>query len=182
MREYLDAMDRARYGPPMPAEPMPRVLAALGPKMLALARDRSDGAHPYLTTPAHTARARETLGVRPLLAPEQGVVLETVPERAREIARGHLAGYLQLPNYVNSWRREGFADADFAGGGSNRLVDALVAWGDADAIAARVREHLDAGADHVAVQPVTADAGRGLDDLRDLAPVLLELGVPPATP
>jgi probable F420-dependent oxidoreductase len=149
------------------------VLAALRPKMLELARDRSHGAHSYLVTPRHTARARERLGPRPLLVPEQGVVLEADPDRAREVARKHLAGYLQLPNYVNSWREEGFEEADFADGGSDRLVDALVAWGDVDAVAARVGEHLDAGADHVAVQPVTTDVGRALDELRALAPALL---------
>ena len=173
MREYLDATDAARYAPPAPAEPLALVLAALRPRMLELARGRSHGAHSYLVTPRHTARARERLGPAPLLVPEQGVVLETDPARAREVARKHLAGYLQLPNYLNSWREEGFEDADFADGGSDRLVDALVAWGDVDAVAARVREHLDAGADHVAVQPVISDVGRALDALRALAPALL---------
>jgi probable F420-dependent oxidoreductase len=172
MREYLDVMDGVRYVPPPPAEPLPRMLAALRPKMLELARDRSHGAHTYLVTPKHTARARETLGTRPLLVPEQGVVLETQPQAARAVARTHLAAYLQLPNYLNSWRQEGFEEADFADGGSDRLVDALVAWGDVDAVAARVREHLDAGADHVTIQPVTTDAGRALAELRALAPAL----------
>jgi probable F420-dependent oxidoreductase len=175
MRTYLDAMDAARYAPPPPPEPLPRVLAALRPRMLELARDRAHGAHPYLVTPAHTARARQTLGDSPLLAPEQGVVLESDPGRARAVARQHLANYLELPNYVNSWRQEGFGDPDFADGGSDRLVDALVAWGDADAIAARVVEHLDAGADHVAVQPVTTDPDRALTELRELAPALVHL-------
>jgi probable F420-dependent oxidoreductase len=173
MRDYLDAMDLVRYVPPPPPEPPGRVLAALGPKMIELARERADGAHPYLVTPDHTARARGILGARPFLAPEQGFVLETDPSRARAIAREHLMGYLQLPNYVNSWREEGFGDDDFEHGGSDRLVDALIAWGDADAIRARVREHLHGGADHVAVQPVTRDVGRALEELRTLAPALL---------
>jgi len=124
-------------------------------------------------TPAHTARARAILGPGSVLAPEQGVVLEADPDRARAIAREHLAGYLRLPNYTNSWREDGFGDADFADGGSDRLVDALVAWGDADAIAARVGAHHEAGADHVCVQPVIRNLDRALAELRELAPTLL---------
>jgi probable F420-dependent oxidoreductase len=171
MRDYLDAMDTVQYAPPPPPEPLPRVLAALRPRMLELARDRTDGAHPYLVTPAHTAGARQTLGDRPLLAPEQGIVLETDPELARTTARTHLAGYLTLPNYVNSWRHEGFEESDFADGGSDRLVDALVAWGDADAVRARIQAHHDAGADHVCIQPVTTDLERGLTELAQIAQV-----------
>jgi probable F420-dependent oxidoreductase len=111
-----------------------------------------------------------------VLAPEQGVVLETDPARARAVAREHLASYLQLPNYANSWREDGFGDADFADGGSDRLVDALIAWGNAEDIAARVRAHHEAGADHVCIQPVIRDLGRAMAELRALAPVL----VPPA--
>ena len=170
MREYLDAMDSAQYRPPAPAEPLPRLLAALRPRMLELARDRSHGAHSYLVTPSHTERARERLGATPVLVPEQGVVLETEPGRAREVARSHLAGYLRLPNYVNAWREEGFDDADFADGASDRLVDALVAWGDVDAVKARIQAHRDAGADHVCIQPVTTDLERGLRELAELAP------------
>jgi probable F420-dependent oxidoreductase len=173
MRAYLDGMAAARYVPPPPAQGLPRVLAALRPRMLGLARDRTHGAHPYLTTPRHSARAREVLGAGPVLAPEQGFVLETDPAKARAIAREHLKPYLTLPNYVNSWREEGFEDADVADGGSDRLVDALVVWGDEAAVAARVREHLDAGADHVCVQPVTSDVARALDELRALAPAVL---------
>jgi probable F420-dependent oxidoreductase len=173
MREYLDAMDGAEYGPPAPAEPLPRVLAALRPRMLELSRDRTDGAHPYLVTPRHSAQARAVLGAGPVLAPEQGFVLETDPARARQIARDHLRYYLVLPNYVRSWRQEGFEDADFEHGGSDRLVDALVAWGDVDAVHARVRQHLDAGADHVCLQPVTSDLDRAVAELRTLAPVVL---------
>ncbi|MGG7571321.1 LLM class F420-dependent oxidoreductase [Streptomyces sirii] len=177
MRAYLDAMDAAPYDGPV-ADPAPgRVLAALGPKMLELARDRTAGAHPYFVTPEHTARAREILGTDPLLAPEQAVLLETDPAKARALAREHHTRfYLQLPNYTGNLRRLGFDDADFAEGGSDRLVDAIVAWGDEDAVLRRVREHLDAGADHVAVQPVAAHRGLGLEQLRKLAPVLLPSG------
>jgi probable F420-dependent oxidoreductase len=173
MRRYLDALDAADYRAPAPAHPAPVVIAALRRRMLELARDRTHGAHPYLVTPAHTARARETLGPGPVLAPEQGVVLETDPDRARAVAREHLTAYLQLPNYTNSWREDGFGDDDFADGGSDRLVDALIAWGDADAISARVRAHHDAGADHVCIQPVIRDLDRALAELRELAPSLL---------
>ena len=174
MRDYLDALERSEYKAPAPERPAPVLLAALRRRMLALARDRTHGAHPYLVTPAHSARARAVLGPGPVLAPEQGVVLETDPARARAVAREHLAGYLQLPNYTNSWREDGFGDGDFAGSGSDRLVDALIAWGDADAIAARVRAHHEAGADHVCIQPVIRDLGRAMAELRALAPVLLQ--------
>lgn len=173
MREYLDAMERAKYSPPPPAEPLPVLLAALRPRMLELARDRSYGAHPYLVTPRHSAMARKLLGPEPVLAPEQGFVLETDPARARAAAREHLSVYLKLPNYVNSWREEGFEDADFADGGSDRLVDGLVVWGDATAITDRVREHLEAGADHVCLQPVARDLAGALSDLAALAPRVL---------
>jgi probable F420-dependent oxidoreductase len=97
-------------------------------------------------------------------------VIEPEPDKARAIARQHLTSYLRLPNYVNAWREDGFEDADFADGGSDRLVDALVAWGDADAVRARISEHHDAGADHVCIQPVTSDVARGLAELRELRP------------
>jgi probable F420-dependent oxidoreductase len=174
MREYLDAMERVKYAPPPPPEPPPRVLAALRRRMLELARDRSDGAHPYLVTPEHTARARAVLGPSPLLAPEQAVVVETDAASARATGRRHLALYLTLPNYVNNFLEMGFGHADLAGGGSDRLVDALVAWGDVDAVAARVREHHAAGADHVTIQAIATEPGRALDDLRVLAPALLD--------
>jgi probable F420-dependent oxidoreductase len=173
MRAYLDAMDDAGYAPPLPSPPVPRVLAALRPRMLELARERAVGAHPYFVPPEHTARARETLGAGPLLAPEQAVVLETDPERARARAREHMASYLRLPNYTNNLRTLGYEDGDFADGGSDRLVDAIVAWGDAGAIRARVQDHLDAGADHVAIQPLAADIGGAMAQLRALAPALL---------
>lgn len=168
LRGYLDALDAA--SPPVPAGE--RVLAALGPKALELARDRSLGSHPYFTTPEHTAVAREALGRGPLLAPELMVVLETDPVRAREIARRTVARYLALPNYTNNLLRHGFAEDDIAGEGSDRLVDAVVAWGDVDAVAARVRAHHDAGADHVCVQVLRDDlAALPLEEWRALAPL-----------
>jgi probable F420-dependent oxidoreductase len=169
MRAFLDSLDAA--APPVPRED--RVLAALGPKMLELARDRALGAHPYLVTPEHTRSAREILGAERLLAPEQGVVLETDPDRARAAARDHLALYLQLPNYTNNMRREGFGDSDFDGGGSDRLVDALIAWGSPEEIAGRVRAHHEAGADHVCIQVIpTGDGGLPREEWRTLAGVL----------
>ena len=155
MRAYLDAMDAAPFtAAPPPSDP-PRVLAALGPKMLELARDRAWGAHPYFVPVEHTKAARAVLGQGPLLAPEQAVVLETDASRARAIARMHTKTYLGLPNYADNLRRLGWPDADLAGAGSDRLVDAIVAWGDVDAIAARVTAHLRAGADHVCLQVLT---------------------------
>ena len=166
-RAYLDAMDEA--GIPLDA----RCVAALGPKMLELARDRSAGAHPYLVTPEHTARARDTLGEGALLAVEQGAVLETDPDVARETARRVLAVYVTLPNYVNNWKRLGFTDQDVEPL-SDRLVDALVAWGDVDAVADRVQAHRDAGADHVCVQLIAAPGSRvARDDWRKLAPAVV---------
>jgi probable F420-dependent oxidoreductase len=174
MRAYLDAMDAAMFFAAEPSERPRRVLAALGPKMLALAKERADGAHPYNVTPEHTAIARETLGDGPLLAPEQAVLLETDPAEARRIAREHMKVYLGLPNYTNNLRRLGFDDDDLAPPGSDRLADALVAWGDAETIAARIRAHHDAGADHVAVQVLTAEGYSGLPiaQWRELAPAL----------
>jgi probable F420-dependent oxidoreductase len=174
MREYLERMDTAMYVAAEPTEPPRRVLAALGPKMLALAAERADGAHPYNVPPEHTARAREILGPEKLLAPEQAVLLETDPVEARRIARGHMAIYLDLPNYMNNLRRFGITDDDIADGGSDRLVDMVVAWGDVDAVRVRVHAHLDAGADHVAVQVLTPERGTlPLDEWRKLAPALL---------
>ncbi|MFH8972883.1 LLM class F420-dependent oxidoreductase [Streptomyces sp. NPDC017890] len=148
---YLDDLDRAgmRAGH--------RVLAALGPKMLELSRDRAAGAIPYLVTPEHTAEARERLGEGPLLAPEFKVVLDSDPARARATARAYLAMYLKLPNYTRNFLNLGFSDADVAGGGSDRLIDAVFAWGDEDTIRARVDAFHDAGADHVAIQVVEDD-------------------------
>ncbi|WP_328630542.1 LLM class F420-dependent oxidoreductase [Streptomyces sp. NBC_00356] len=146
--DYLDALDAAG----VPAGR--RLLAALGPKTLQLSADRAAGAIPYLVTPEHRARAREILGEGPLLAPELKVVPETDPDRARTLAREVLAMYLTLPNYTNSWLRLGFTEDDLASGGSDRLVDALYAWGDENRIRARIDAFFDAGADHVALQVV----------------------------
>lgn len=174
MRAYLDAMDGADYAGPRPSDPYPRVLAALRPRMLELAAERADGAHPYLVPVEHTRRARAILGNGRLLAPEQFVLLELDASEARRRARVAIAWYLTLPNYTENLRWLGFADADFEHGGSDQLIDALVAWGDEEAIAARVREHHEAGADHVCLQPIGAGPGDlGLDQLRRLAPALL---------
>ena len=154
MVSYLDALDAAPT--PVPADR--RVLAALGPRMLELSRDRAGGAHPYLVTPEHTERARAILGPDALLAPEVKVVLETDPDRARAIARDHLAMYMELPNYTNNLLRLGFTADDFAGGGSDRLVDSVVAWGDETAVRARIDAFLAAGADHLAFQVLDPDA------------------------
>jgi probable F420-dependent oxidoreductase len=161
--DYLDALDTA--GVPVRR----RALAALGPKVLQLAGERTVGAHPYLTTPAHTQSAREILGAGPLLAPEQKVVLRSDPALAREIGRPTLRRYLGLQNYTGNLRRLGFTDEDFADDGSDRLLDAVILHGDADTIAAGVRAHLDAGADHVAVQVLGDDP---LPDYRTLAAAL----------
>jgi probable F420-dependent oxidoreductase len=169
MQAYLDELDSA--GRPVP--PSQRILAALAPKMLGLARARSRGSHPYLVTPEHTQYAREILGADALLAPEQMVVLETDPKLARAVARQKLELYLGLPNYVANLKRHGFADADVEHGGSDRLVDEIIAWGTRDAIAARVEEHLAAGADHVCIQVLPVDHhGVPRAEWRLLAPAL----------
>lgn len=156
MLAYLDALDASAH----PVPKAERTIAALGPRMLGIARDRAAGAHPYLVTVAHTRTARAELGPEALLAPEQAVVLETDPQKARGIARAHLAMYIQAANYVNNWRRLGFGDEDFTNGGSDRLVDALVVWGDKPTISERVAEHLSAGADHVCMQVLTENPAR----------------------
>jgi probable F420-dependent oxidoreductase len=177
MRTYLDAMDAAPYTAFRPTTPVHRALAALGPKMLALAAERTDGAHSYLVPPEHTVLAREELGAGPLLCAEQAVLLETDPARAREIGRAHTAVYVRLPNYQNNLRRFGFADDDFADGGSDRVVDAIVAWGDEQAVLDRVRAHFDAGADHVCIQALVPGAREvPTEQWRALAPALVELG------
>ncbi|QTD98764.1 LLM class F420-dependent oxidoreductase [Streptomyces cyanogenus] len=168
MTGYLDELDKAG----VPAGR--RVLAALGPKMLGLSRDRAAGAIPYLVTPEHTAQAREILGEQALLAPEFKVVLEADPARARETARAYLARYLELPNYTNNFLRLGFSEDDIAGGGSDRLIDAVFAWGDETRIRERVSAFHEAGADHVALQVVTAADGSVLprEEWRRLASLL----------
>jgi probable F420-dependent oxidoreductase len=171
MVSFLDGLDAAAA-----VAPDRRVLAALGPRMLRLAAERAAGAHPYFVPVEHTARARQTLGVGPLLAPEVTVVLESDPARARAVARTFTTGYLTLPNYRNNLLSLGFHDSDVEGGGSDRLVDAVVCWGDLDAVAARVGAHYAAGADHVCVQ-VVSDGRESfpLAQYRALAPALLAL-------
>jgi probable F420-dependent oxidoreductase len=167
MRTYLEGKSAATYKAVAPESPPQTVLAALGPKMLELAAELTDGAHPYNVSPEHTHEARAILGPNKLLCVEQGAVLETDATRARAAARRFLELYLTQPNYVNNWRRLGFTDTDFAGGGSDRLVDSIVAWGDETAIRKRIEAHWQAGADHVCVQALGAG---GLPDER-----LLEL-------
>ncbi|MGH9074258.1 MAG: LLM class F420-dependent oxidoreductase [Acidimicrobiales bacterium] len=170
MLDYLDELDGA--GDPVPRDR--RALAALGPKMLRLAAERSAGAHPYFVPAEHTARARELLGDGPLLAPEVTVVLEPDPAKARDLGRTFTTGYLTLPNYTNNLRNFGFGDDDLAGGGSDRLVDAIVSWGDVGTVAAKVKRHLDAGADHVCVQVVSGSREHfPLAEYRELAPALI---------
>lgn len=174
MRGYLDAMDEAPSRVPEPGMPAPRLLAALGPRMLQLAAERTAGAHSYFVPVEHTELARETLGPDPVLAVEQTVVLETDPSEARRVARSFAVDYLELPNYANNLRRLGWGEEDVAGEGTDRLIDATIAWGDVDAVGARVRAHLDAGADHVCLQVVSLDeADACLGQLRELASALL---------
>lgn len=152
MRTYLEGMAQAQYRGPAPAEKPATVIAALGPKMLALARSHADGAHPYNVSPDHTAWARDILGPGKLLCPEQKVILETDPVVARGIARRTLSYSLNLPNYRNHFQRLGFGIEDLDNGGSDRLIDSVVAWGDERAIRTRLQQHWDAGADHVCIQ------------------------------
>ena len=174
MRAYLDGMDQAPYRSVTPPIKPPRVLAALGPRMLQLAAERADGAHPYFVTPEHTARARKILGNERFLAVEQAVVLETQPAKAREIAHTHMSRYLALPNYLSNLRRLGFRDEDFGNGGSDRLVDAIVACGDITAAIDRVRAHQSAGADHVCIQVLPAEPqALPIAQWRELASALL---------
>jgi probable F420-dependent oxidoreductase len=174
MREYLDGMDAAPYLARPPRDEPVRALAALGPKMLELAATRAVGAHPYFVPVEHTARAREVMGPDAWLMPEQMAVLETDPSKAREVARQTMAVYLGLPNYVNNLRRLGWTDDDLGDGGSDRLVDAIVVWGDEAAVQARCAEHFAAGADHVCVQVLNGSRSHlPLDEWRRLAPALL---------
>lgn len=162
LRAYLDKLDE--YGVPKNR----RVVAALGPQVLKLSAQRSAGAHPYLTTPEHTAEARQLIGPEAFLAPEHKAVLTTDADKARQVGRSALDIYLNLQNYLNSWKRLGFNDEDVARPGSDRLVDAVVAYGTPEAIAARLTEHLDAGADHVPVQVLTS-SDKLVDALASLA-------------
>ena len=172
MRAYLDAMDAALYLAAAPTVEPQRCLAALGPKMLELAATRTRGAHPYYVPPEHTAVAREVMGPDALLAPEQKVILETDATKAREIARANITGYLGLPNYANNLRRLGYTEEDITQC-SDRLVDAIVVWGDVETVRARVQAHHDAGADHVCLQvlPYT-DAAQVRRDWQELATLL----------
>lgn len=177
MRAYLDAMAAARYSAPEPEPPVPVVLAALGPRMLELAAERADGAHPYFVPVEHTSFAREHLGPEPFLAVEQVVVLAADPVEGRRIGRAFAKGYLALPNYANNLRRLGWDDEDLAGDGSDRLIDAVIAWGDVEAIVKRVRAHLDAGADQVCIQVRAESASDpSLGAFEELAAALLETG------
>ena len=162
MRDYLAAMDAAPYRGPDPAEPAPRLLAALGPRMIELSRDMADGAHPYFTTPEHTASTRELLGPGKLLCVEQKVVLSTDASAARAAAISTISVYAGLPNYRNNWKRLGFSDDEISEN-DDRFVDAVVAWGDADTLRSRVQAHYDAGADHVCIQPVSIEGMGKLD-------------------
>jgi probable F420-dependent oxidoreductase len=163
MRDYLERMESAIYMGKEPAEKAPIVLAALRPKMLGLSVEKAKGAHPYFVPPEHTARAREILGPDGWLCTEQMVLRETDPTKAREIARANMKVYIGLPNYQNNLKWLGYEDADFEAGGSDRLVDAIVAWGDDKVIADRIKAHHDAGANHVCIQPFRADGVPGPD-------------------
>jgi probable F420-dependent oxidoreductase len=172
MRAYLEAMDSALYMGPEPAIEAPIVLAALRQNMLKLSAEKARGAHPYFVTPEHTRRARAILGAEAWLCPEQMVLMETDAGKARAVARKQIAIYVGLPNYQNNLRELGFEDADFADGGSDRLVDAIVAWGDEAAIRERIGAHHDAGANHVCIQALRPDGEMGpdLQALERLAP------------
>jgi probable F420-dependent oxidoreductase len=175
MTAYLDGMAAAAYAGPDLAEPVPLVLAALGPRMLELAAERADGAHPYFVPVEHTPIARQSLGAEPCLAVEMTAILSTNADEARRIGRAFARHYLALPNYANNLRRLGWSDEDVANEGSDRLIDAVIAWGDVDAIARRVRAHLESGADHVCVQLRTdSSADPALGGYAELAAALLE--------
>ena len=167
MRAYLDAMEKATAAAPALEEPPPTVLAALGPKMTELAAARTAGALPYNVTPEHTARARAIVGPDKWLCVEQKVLLVSDRGKAREVARQAMALYMPLPNYRNNWLRLGFSEADLADGGSDRFLDAMVAWGGESAIQQRIQEHFDAGASHVCIQALHPE-GQPLPDLNTL--------------
>jgi probable F420-dependent oxidoreductase len=171
MVAYLDDLDG--LDTPVPADR--RVLAALGPRMLELAAERAAGAHPYFVPVEHTAYARAILGPAPVLAPEVAVVLEADPMTARALAREYASIYLGLPNYTQNLRSFGFGDEDIDAGGSDRLIDAVIPWGDASTIADRILEHHDAGADHVCLQVISATGRHGfpLAEYRELAGTLI---------
>lgn len=161
MRAYLDKMAASPYQGVRPAEQPQTVIAALGPKMLELAASKAQGAHPYFTSPEHTAMARKVMGKGPLLCVEQKVLLCDDAATARKLARPIASIYLGLPNYRNNWLRMGLSEADLESGGSDKFIDATFAWGNAGRIKARIQEHLDAGADHVCIQPVNPNGKFG---------------------
>lgn len=172
MRHYLDAMEKSRYAGPEPENEAPIVLAALRKHMLRLGGSRTRGVHPYLVPPEHTRRARAILGQGPWLCPEQMVLAETDATAARELGRQNLAFYLKLPNYLNNLRELGFSERDFEDGGSDKLIDGIIAWGDIETIRERIQAHYDAGADHVCIQALRTDGQRkpDLNLLEKLAP------------
>lgn len=166
----------AKYLAALTVPPARRILGALGPKMLELAREQSIGTLAYLVTPAITAQTRARIGAGPIVAVEQAVVLETDAVRARAVAREHLRGYFELPNYVQNWLRSGYSEQEVAADGSDRLVDDLVAWGDPAAIGERINAHYEAGADHVCVQVLGGDRPVPLEQWRLLATEVLARG------
>lgn len=167
MRAYLDGMDKAAAAAPKLDETPPTVLAALGANMTSLGAERTAGIHPYNVTPEHTAWARKRIGAGPWICVEQKVLLVKDPVQARAVARQNLAHYLALPNYRNNWIRLGFSESELANGGSDRFLDAMVAWGDVGAVRERLRQHFDAGASHVCIQPLDP-AGQRVPDLKAL--------------
>lgn len=161
MRTYLEAMKASPYQGIAPSEPAPTVIAALGPKMLELAASACAGAHPYFSSPEHTAMARKIMGEGPLLCVEQKVILEADADKARALARPVASIYTGLPNYRNNWLRMGLNESDFEDGGSDRFIDTTFAWGTTEAIKDRIQQHFDAGADHVCIQPVNPNGKFG---------------------
>ena len=177
MREYLTQLNETDFSTPDPSAdpvaPVQTIIAALRKPMLEVARDLSLGAHPYLVPVEHTARAREILGPDPLLIPEHKIIIETDADKARERARGAIGWYLQIENYKRNLMWMGFTEDDIANGGSDRLIDALVAHGDAETVVAKLREHLDAGADQVAIQALGDESDpTGITQLQEIAPLL----------
>lgn len=164
MRTYLESMESSPYVGPRSSEPPLTVIAALGPKMLELAAEKVNGAHPYFTSPQHTADARRILGADALLCVEQKVVFETNPDKARSAARIAARTYQALPNYRNNWLRMGLSEDDIRGDGSDRFIDETFAWGDSSAIRERIQKHYDAGATHVCIQPVATEEAQGKID------------------
>jgi len=173
MRSYLERMEGSLYLGPNAEEPAPVLLGALRQNMLKLSAEKVSGAHPYFVPVEHTAWAREVLGEGPLLCPEQMLLGESDPDKARDIARTHTKTYTELPNYRNNLLQFGFTESDFENGGSDKLIDAIVAWGDTDVMSNRIKAHWDAGADHVCVQPlpVVENGGPDMAVLEALAPL-----------